>query len=259
MAETYYSVEYLTSKIQNWTLDSSLTFHTSEQKAYPEKSKYIWETANTDQYEGFVHYGPNFASYYSAIGDEYVLTSTFWNTQFSIDWEANKALYKRSLTATNGFKTLNPIGFNEGYNMGSYEKTGIYKEIDIDGKKFVYFKLKHPNLILGSNHTFSIPIEERVQFFVDNLTILLSNITAVLKEDSSIKGYPSIKYSWLCTSNGSPYWRFLYQWNLDAETLYSKIVGELQKYIQNLEKNGYIVPAEIETKAREEWKTILNI
>lgn len=259
MTEPHHSIEYLTSKIKSWTPENAIAFHTSEEKAYPEKAKYIWETANTDTSEGVIHYGPNFATYYSAEGDEYVLTSVFWNVQFEMDWRASRLLYQRSVNPANGFKTLNPIGFNEGYNMGSYDKVGIYKFTEINGKVFVYYKLKHPNNILGSNHRFSLPPEQRLQFFVDNLTILLSNITEILKTDTEITGYPSIKYVWLCTSNGQPYWRMLYQWVLDAETVFAQSVGELQKYIQNEEKNGYVIPEGIENYAREEWKKALNI
>jgi hypothetical protein len=259
MTEPYYSIEYLTSKIKSWMPESAITFHTSEEKAYPEKAKYIWESANTDTSEGVIHYGPNFATYYSAGGDEYVLTSVFWHRQFAIDWKASRLLYRRSVDSANRFNTLNPIGFNEGYSMGSYDKVGIYKTAEINEKTFVYYKLKHPNNMLGSNHRFSILPEQRLHFFVDNLTTLLLNITEILKIDTGITGYPSIKYAWLCSSNGQPYWRMLYEWESSAETVYAQIVGELQKYIQNEEKNGYMIPDGIENYAREEWKKALNI
>jgi hypothetical protein len=259
MTETYYSIEYLTSKIKSWTPEHATTFHTSEEKAYPEKAKYIWEAANTDITEGVVHYGPNFATYYSAAGDEYALTSVFWPAQFATDWKASRLLYQRSVDPANGFKILNPIGFNEGYNMGSYDKVGIYKTIEIDEKVFVYYKLKHPNNMLGSNHRFSVTPEQRLHFFVDNLATLLSNITELLKTNTEITGYPSIKYAWLCTSNGQPYWRMLYEWEASVDTIFAQSVGELQKYIQNEEKNGYTIPAGIENYAREEWKKALSI
>jgi hypothetical protein len=259
MAEAYHSIEYLSSKIQNWNSDFGLSFHTSEEKAYPEKAECIWEAANTAQYDGVLHYGKKFATYYSAVGDEYVLTSKFDNIRFNIDWRANRALYQRSLNSANKFKMVNPIGFNEGYNMGSYEKVGIYRVTNINETNFVYFKLKHPNSNLGSHHTFSVPGGQRVQFFVDNLTPLLYNITSVLAEDNTITGYPSIKYDWLCTSSGSPYWRMLYKWVDDAETCFARVIGELQIYIQTEEKNGNLIPLGIETYAREEWKKALNI
>jgi hypothetical protein len=242
------SIEHLRDKILSWTSTTAISLHGDEEKAYPKKAEYIWEEANTNTVGGFVHYGPKFAAYYSANGNEYVLTSEFDTAQFDIDWKANKFLYAKSTIPNSNFKMVNPIGVS----------LGKYNTIKINDSVFVYYRLQHPDTILGSNHMFSESPETRIKMFVDNITTLLENIKEI-KDSQNIQGYPSIKTPWLMTNGVSLYWRFLYQWKIPAEGCLARLIGELQKYIQTEQKNGIIVADNLEQYARDSWKKALDI
>ena len=110
MAESYSNVDYLKYKIKSWTPEKALEFHGSAEKAYPYRAEYIWEEANNEQVGGFIHYGPKFAAYYSASGEEFVLTSNLFIDQFEVDWKSNVALYNYS-KESGKIRSVNPIGF----------------------------------------------------------------------------------------------------------------------------------------------------
>ena len=47
---------------------------------------------------------------------------------------------------------------------------------------------------------------------------------------------------------------------MSAKGLYAKIVGELQKYMQQVEKNGSTIDYDgLETYGKEQWAQALNI
>lgn len=249
MAEQYYSIEFLKNKIDKWNESAASAFHTTHKKAYPEKAKYIWEPANTGDVEGFLHYGPEFAAYYSASGDEYVLSSGLYAPQFDIDWKFNKKLY--SLT-DNNFKMVNPAGIVVGFQKGSY------RTITLNNVQYIYYRVTHLNGNLGSVMMLNVPDNARLVKFVDTVDILLKKLKQVVDQEQA-PGYPSIKIPQLLITDNTPYWRFFYQWKISADGCYARIIGEFQKYLQHLEKNNVEFDTNIENYAREKWKNSLGI
>lgn len=249
MIEQYHSIEFLKNKIDTWSESSAVMFHTPHKKAYPEKAKYIWEPANTSEVEGFLHYGPKFAAYYSANGDEYVLSSELYSPQFDIDWNFNKKLYS---LIDNNFKMVNPTGIVVGFQKGTY------RTVMLNGVQYIYYRINHLDNGLGSVMMLSIPDTAALTKFVDTVDILLRKLKQVVDTEKA-PGYPSIKIPQLLITNNIPYWRFFYQWKISADGCYARIVGEFQKYLQHLEKNNIAVDTNIENYAREKWKNTLGI
>jgi len=266
MAPIYGSLDYLRSKMTSWTQESALEFHTEYYKGYPEKSKYIWEEANTDDTEGFVYYGPDMASYFSADGSEYVLSHWFDQLEFDKVWKAGKKLYEDSLNDPD-FSIVRPIGFPSGL-MGS-----SYRVMQLDQYAYNYYKLEHPNNELGSLLVFSNSVQtvpEYLNLFINQVTKLIQYAKPIVEDcssyrntnDSSGWGYPGIKINDLMTNSSGPYWRFLYKWSMTPTGFYSKVYGELEKMIQHININEQYrndVPSGILEQASATWKNELNI
>lgn len=255
MSEVYNSIDYLKSKITTWTPEKADVFHTTLPKAYPEKMDYIWEAANNDATEGFVHYGPKFAAYYNAQGEETILSSEFLPEIFDMDWENNQALYQESLKDGAGFRYVNPIGFRvEGVS-------GKYNLVDVDGVSHVYYRYQHPDNDLGTPFLLSRDIAEadKPKYMVDKYTPILEALTR-LKTAGTIDFYPSVKAPWLCVNSGGAYFRHFHRYDMSAKGLYAKLVGELQKYMQQVQKNGVTIDYNtLETYGKTQWAQALNI
>jgi hypothetical protein len=248
------SIEHLHGKITSWTQAEADIFHGPAEKAYPKKANYIWTTENTDSLEGFVHYGPGLAVYYTADGHETVLTSLIEAEEgenFDTIWKANVSLYNICNQRMN-VRMVNPIGVRLGLTTG-------VRRVTLDNTQYVHYKVLHPNNELGQLVFFPQSFDDYIQGFIDDTTELLSNIKSVVDSSTGI-GYPSIKMNnRLIDSNGT-YWRLFFRWNISAQGCFARITGELQKALQFLERNGWTGSAEaIESQAREKWQTALNI
>lgn len=254
MSEVYNSIDYLKGKIQSWTKEKANTFHTTAEKAYPEKMDYIWEAANNETTEGFVHYGPGLATFYSADGQETVLTSLIESEvgeNFDTIWKANVSLYNIS-NKLNNLRIVNPVGVRIGVGTG-------VQRLTIDGTQYVYYKVLHPNSELGQPVFFTHNFDDYIQSFVDDTAVLLSNIKIVVDSNPEIK-YPSIKTHNQLSDSVGTYWRFFFRWNISAEGCFARVVGELQKDLQGLQRNGWSGSAtDVETQAREKWQKALSI
>lgn len=255
MSEVYNSIEFLKSKIQGWTKEQANSFHSTAEKAYPEKMDYIWAETNNDATEGFVHYGPKFAAYYNAQGEETLLSSEFLPEVFEMDWNANKALYQESIKDGSNFRMVNPVGFKVGGVSGQYQS------MTIDETPYIYYRLQHPDTDLGTPYLLSRTVSHSFgpRYFIDNCTPVLRALKKLV-DDGIISGYPSIKAPWLCVNTGGAYWRHFHYYHMSAKGLYAKLVGELQKYMQQVEKNGSTIDYDgLETYGKEQWAQALNI
>jgi hypothetical protein len=255
MAETILgSIEHLHEKIKSWTQEEANVFHGPAEKAYPKKANYIWTTENTSSLEGFVHYGPGLAVYYTANGQETVLTSLIEleeGQDFDKVWKANVSLHT-ICQQLNNVRMVNPTGVSLGL------RTGV-RRIRLDDTNYIHYKVLHPNNELGNLVIFSQTLDNHIQGFIDDTAELLSNIKIVVDSNPEL-GYPSIKtHNRLSDSKGT-YWRLFFRWNISAQGCFARIIGELQKDLQFLERNGWTGSAEsIESQAREKWQIALNI
>jgi hypothetical protein len=249
------SIEHLHDKINNWTQEAADALHGTSKKGNPSKGNYLWENDNLNDVEGIVHYGPGLAAYYTAEGYETVLTSLLDNEPsqpFAEIWRANAVLYSIS-KAVKTFRTVNPIGIRIGLKMGGF-LTPTLGETD-----YVYYRVQHPNNELGWPAFFSQDIDTYVSNVINDTTILLTNLRAVVESIPDV-GYPAIKPSNRMMDSVGTYWRFFYRWNLSAEGCFARVIGELQKELQALKENGWTGnSASIETQAREKWQSALNI
>lgn len=248
------SIEHLHGKIKSWTQESADIFHGPDKKAYPEKAKYIWSPQNTSTLEGFVHYGPGLSAYYTADGQETVLTSLVEeeiDQNFDKVWKANVSLYNICNQLKNS-RMVNPIGVRVGLGTG-------VQRVTLDVTEYVHYKVLHPNAELGQPALFSYDIDTYIQSFVDDTTALLTNLRMVVESNTEL-GYPSIKtHNRLADSVGT-YWRLFYRWNISAQGCFARIFGELQKDLQGMERNSWTgSTAAIETQAREKWQKALGI
>lgn len=255
MAEhTLGSIEHLQGKINSWTQSSADSFHGPETKAYPEKARYIWTPQNNGAVQGFVHFGPELATYYTADGQETVLTSLIESEvgqNFDTVWKANVSLYNIS-NRLNNLRMVNPIGVRVGLGTG-------LQRVTLNGTKYVYYKVLHPNSELGQPVFFTRDFDDYIQSFIDDTAVLLSNIRLVVDSNPGIK-YPSIKTHNRLSDSVGTYWRLFFRWNISADGCFARIIGELQKDLQGLERNGWSgSAADIETQAREKWQTALSI
>lgn len=245
------SLNYLTSKIQSYSIQNAENFHGTAPKAFPEKAKYIWETANTDQYGGFVYYGPRLAAYLNANGEEYVLSSYIDANEFSQIWNNNTQLYNRSLSDSS-FRIVQPLGFSNGFMPRTYST------VTIDNEIFNYYNLQHPDNDLGNLIWFDKDIapDVYVETFIEQVNILAGHLYAILGNSPQ---YPNIKFNDLVINDGGVYWRFLYKWDLPKDGFLAKIEGELEKAVEtavatNIEPSMYLFE-----EGRTLWRSTLNI
>ena len=248
------SVEHLHGKIKSWTQEQADTFHGPAEKAYPEKAKYIWVPQNTSTMQGFVHYGPGLATYYTADGQETVLTSLIEaeiGQNFDTVWKANVSLYNVCNQLKN-VRMVNPTGVRIGLSTG-------VQRVTLDITKYVYYKVLHPNAELGQPALFAYNLDDYIQGFVDDTATLLSNLRMVIDSNTGL-GYPSIKTHNRLADSAGTYWRLFYRWNISAQGCFARMIGELQKDLQGMERNGWTGSASaIESQAREKWQKALGI
>lgn len=245
------SLNYLKSKIQSYSAQNAENFHGSAPKAFPAKAQYIWETANTDQFGGFVYYGPRLAAYLNANGEEYILSSHIPSNTFSMEWNLNIQLYNRSLTDPS-FRIVQPVGFSNGFGPKNF------RTVSIDNEIFNYYNLIHPDNDLGNLIWFDKDIAPDVysETFIEQVDILARHLYAILGESDQ---YPNIKINDLVINDGGVYWRFLYKWDLPKDGFLAKIEGELEKALESAVHNNAEPSMYLFDVGREQWKKTLNI
>jgi hypothetical protein len=249
------SVDHLYGKINSWTQEAANALHGSADKASPTKANYIWESANLSGVEGIVHYGPGLAVYYTAEGQETILTKAIADEPsqpFSEVWKANSMLYSTS-TSVGSFRTVNPIGIRVGLRVGGFQTPTL------NNTPYVYYRVLHPNNELGWLTILSQDADTYLTNYIEDTTILLTNLRTVIDRVPGI-GYPAIRPSSRLTDSVGTYWRFFYRWNISADACFARVLGELQKEMQALTQNGWTGnSASIETQAREKWQSALSI
>lgn len=247
----FYSVNYLTSKMQSWTQEIADEFHGPAPKAFLEKAKYIWEPANTDRFEGFVYYGPRLAAYLNANGEEYIMSAYIDADKFSYMWNLNSQLYNRSLSDSR-FRIVQPLGFPNGF------RPATYRTVTIDYETFNYYNLRHPDNDLGGLVYFDSDtnLDTVVENYIEQIDILASHLYDILGTSSP---YPNVKTGDLVMNDTGLYWRFLYGCELNREGFYAKIVGELEKFVQHAVQNEYELTMALFYEGKDRWKNTLNI
>ena len=245
------SLSYLTSKMQSYSAQTAADFHGPAPKAFPAKAEYIWETANTDQFGGFVYYGPNLASYLNANGEEYILSSYIDPTILSRDWNFNTQLYNRSLNDSK-FRICQPLGFPNGFGPKNF------RTVTIDSKIFNYYNILHPDNDLGTLIWFDSDIAPDVyaETFIEQIDVLAGHLYAILGDSDQ---YPNIKLNDLVINDGGVYWRFLYKWDLPREGFLAKIEGELEKALESAVYNNAEPSMYLFDIGRAQWKKTLNM
>lgn len=245
------SLSYLTSKIQSYSAQTAAAFHGPAPKAFPVKAQYIWEAANTDQYEGFVYYGPRLAAYYNANGEEYILSNYINTAEFAQAWNYNTQLYNRSLS-DNRFRIVQPLGFANGFGPRNFSS------VTIGSEKYNYYNLVHPDNDLGNLIYFDKDITPDVyaETFIEQFDILSAHLYAILGNSDN---YPNVKFNDLVINDGGVYWRFLYKWDLPREGYLAKIEGELEKSIETAVEIGAEPSMYLFDEGRNKWKSTLNI
>ena len=257
MNNNYGSFTYLKNKIEGFNEVESREFHGSAEKAFDYKANYIWEEANTEEFGGFVLFGPNLAAYLNSNGEEFILSSLVSLEDFDVSWKANSYLYELSLADTS-FRIVRPVGVKNGFFNFTY------RTVIINHREFNYYKLSHPDNDLGSLIMFTdISSDDYAQLFVTETSKLLKNLSIVVESLSTEYkiGYPSLKVNDLVTNVNGPYWRYLHKWDLDAEGCFSKLYGEIEKSLQGAVRDC-TNPTNIEElldRASIEWKSILNL
>jgi len=244
-----WTIPVLKGYIDSWSKEAALSFHgaESQRQGHEGKEDYIWEEANFGEYTGFVHYGPGVAAYYRNDGAEYLLTSEKLIVEdMDVHRHANAELY--NLAASEG-----------AINVSKLSNIGLsrYKSLTLDGTDYVYCLINHLGGELG------VPLAlyctaDLLDTFVDQIATMMKYLKN-LNDSETITSYPSSKFALLTRNSNGLYWRYLHNWNRSKEDFYHQQVGDLQKYIQHLEKNNITVPQDTVTKAREKWATILSI
>jgi hypothetical protein len=161
------TIDYLASKIQSFTEQAALDFHGTAPKAFQNKARYIWETANTDRFGGFVYYGPKLAAYLNANGEEIILSSYIDTAEFAQIWNWNTQLYNRSLS-DNRFRIVQPLGWPNGFQPRTY------RTVNINSQTYNYYNLQHPDNDLGTLIWFDSDVNPDVyaETFVEQMDIL---------------------------------------------------------------------------------------
>jgi hypothetical protein len=261
MSTNYGTIDHLKLKMQNWNPQLAADLHGASDKAFLKKAEYIWEEANTDLYEGFLYYGQEMAAYINAEGEEYILSSWIPENDFDNCWRANLGLYNISQTQDTSFKIVRPFGLPSGFGSRTYKK------VTIDNKNYNYYLLTHPNNELGGLFMFTdLSVDDYATVFVNetekllmHLTTVVDTLSPVLIQDAPF-GYPSVKLNDLVINSGGPYWRFLHQWEFDKDGILSKLIGEAEKAIDGIQKQGISINGEsILQGARSKWSNALNM
>lgn len=247
----YASLDYLKSKILSYSPEHAEVFHGSALKAFPNKAQYIWESANNDRFGGFVYYGPKLAAYLNANGEEYILSSHINTIDFTRIWNLNCQLYNKSIHDSK-FRMVQPLGFANGFAPRTF------KTININGEKFNYYLLFHPNNDLGNLIYFDKDIlpEVLIETFIENTDILLGHLYSILGESPQ---YPNLKFNDLLINDDGVYWRFLYSWDLPKEGFIAKLDGELEKALQTAVHNNFELDMSLLDIGNAKWKKTLNI
>jgi hypothetical protein len=261
MSTNYGTIDHLKLKMQNWTPQLATDLHGSSSKAFLKKAEYVWEEANTDLYEGFLYYGQEMAAYINAEGEEYILSSWIPANDFDNCWRANLGLYNISQNQDTSFRIVRPFGLPSGF------ASRTYKKVIIDNKNYNYYLLTHPNNELGELFMFSdislndysaIVINETEKLLI-HLTTVVNTLSPVLSQNTPF-GYPSVKLNDLVLNSSGPYWRFLHQWEFDKEGILSKLIGEVEKAIDGVQKQGIDIDGDsILQGANTKWSNALNM
>lgn len=261
MSVNYGTIDYLKSKMQSWTPQLPENIHGCSEKAFTKKAEYVWEEANTEEFEGFLYYGQEMAAYLNANGEEYILSSWIHPNDFDNSWRANLALYNISQTVDLNFKIVRPYGIPSGFAGRNYKKTLI------DNINYNYYLLTHPNNELGGLMMFSdVTLEQYSTTFIDesekllrHLTTVVDTLPAILPQEVTF-GYPSVKLNDLILGSSGFYWRYLHQWEFDKEGVLAKFLGEGEKAIDGILKQGfYLDKNSLLEEANTKWSSALNI
>lgn len=247
----YGSYTYLAGKITGWTQAQADAVHGSAEKAFPGKAKYIWEEANNDDYEGFIYYGPEMATYFNSNGDEITLSNSWTSNEFEQTWNANVDLWN-SVQGTD-VRIVQPLGFPVLFGSSPW------KSYNLNGEKYILYKLKHPDNDLGGLiMTDPASINDAAHMLINEVSKLIPYLMQTVYADST-RGFPRLALKDLVTNDIGPYWRFMYVWDLTREGFYTKILGDIEKIVQNYPRQGQDFDFDIITDAGAQWRNLLNI
>ena len=230
--------DFLYNKTRSWNIQSSLELHGSDEKTSISKSYYVWEELDN----GYLHYGPKMATYYNNNGTESVLTQSYVNC-FAEDIKANKQL-------ANMIPCVNPIRFDQEAKDKNITRM-------IDDVAYTYYIVEHPGGI-GTPVSFLNEPVKTLEIFIEQVTLVIPHIQKIL-EDTSIRGFPSVRVSSLLQNDDGYYWRFLYHWKFWPQGFYAKLVGEiemLEEYLSLKEKDNSLKLIE---NTKKLWADLLKL
>lgn len=247
----YGSYTYLAGKITGWTQAQADAVHGSAEKAFPGKAKYIWSEANNADYEGFVYYGPEMATYFNANGDEVTLSDAWSEVEFEKTWNANTDLWN-NLQGTD-VKMVQPLGFPVLFGSSPWK---IY---NLNNKPFIHYKLKHPDNDLGGQiMTNSGNVSDWARTLIGEVTKLIPYMLRTVYSEPN-RGFPRLALKDLVKNDTGPYWRFMYVWDLSKEGFYTKMMGDIEKIVQNYPRQGQTLDFDPIAEAEAQWRNLLNI
>jgi hypothetical protein len=243
---------FLINKINSFDENTARRFHSTHEKAFPTKSLYVWEQVDIINCDGFVYYGPQFAAYFDANGVEVCLTSFTSHSNFVKAWSANKLLYQECLLHNN-VSMVNPVGITGDNNN--------YTTYHVNGIDYILYMIQHPNHELGE-YIMTTPdnIDDYYKLCISSVENILMHINTVIKNSPALcLGYPSLRLPDLLKNSKQYYWRHFHLWDLTADGVYKKLIGDIEKCIETFPRQGQVSSFDVLKEAEYRWKKVLNI
>ena len=221
----------LKNKILTWSPAVADAFHNHVPRINPKKGGYLWAI----KFNGFYHWGPDAADFYSHNGMIYSLQKKWYLT----DWEMHKKLYEISIQLKE-FRISEPMS---------------YQMIDINGEEWVYTEIRYPDNDIGYpgifNNLLSNP-DSTVIGYIDDLAILLKYFK--LLDDEYSCGYPSkVKIGNRISDSQGFFWKDIKYWGNTKESFLRKHIGEVQKLVDHTINNNVVLSFDPVEYAKTQW------
>lgn len=247
----FHESQYLIDKINSWTMDKSTALWGTHYKAFPTKAKMVFEEANTADYEGFVFYGPDYATYMNANGEEWILNGLNTDT-FPTVFNASKHL--SNLCANAGLRMIN-VGLT--VNLGNPKP---YQTLSYNNRTWHYYKLTHPDNDLGVHNP---PTASTVDTWCNTLLNEVESILPLIvqtTEELNV-GYPQWRIGDALNNSGGRYFRWFRDWDRSKELMYYALIGAIEAFEQTFTTNlnGFDLPANFKAEAEARWSSALNM